>query len=170
MPWSCLRPLQQSREGGNANACFFCFVLHLSCLQFPFIVAIPGQVCVTCTILTRGGMQMHLFAVSTCIPPPPEQKPCEGFAAQQDRQMTCPAWAGGWTGPRPSVSDASGPMGTGRACEGCLRCFAASPAIPRPCPPPAGQPVDGPRSTACVNVRGLLGPLLPHPMGLGGAV
>ena len=57
---------------------YFFFFLHLSCLQFLFVVAIHGQICVACTILTGGGgMQMHLFAficifeVSTCIPRPP---------------------------------------------------------------------------------------------------
>ena len=63
--------------GGAANA----FFLHLFCLQFPLIVAIHGQVCVTCTILTGvgGGCNciyllffcIAFFAVSTCTPPPP---------------------------------------------------------------------------------------------------
>ena len=49
---------------------FLAFFLHLSCLQFPFIVAIHGQVFVTCTILTRGAganafICIAFFAVST---------------------------------------------------------------------------------------------------------
>ena len=66
--------------GGDAKACFFVFLdfmkavvffghllhpffSHVFCLQFPFIVAIHGQICLTCIILTvGGGVQMHLFA------------------------------------------------------------------------------------------------------------
>ena len=87
-----------ARGGGGERKCIFfafflhlkeavCFcvfflhifgiLLHLSCLQFPFIVAIHGQVCVTCTIWTGGGMQMHLhfffashFLQSQLAPPP----------------------------------------------------------------------------------------------------
>ena len=83
--------------GGDANAfffiflhikeavffCIFCiffaFFLHMSCLQFPFNVAIHGQICSADSRWQGGGGQMHVFAffriaffaVSTCIPPPP---------------------------------------------------------------------------------------------------
>ena len=62
--------------GGDANAFFLQFFSHLSCLQFPFIMAIHGQVCVTCTTLTGGGgganalICIACFAVSTWTPPP----------------------------------------------------------------------------------------------------
>ena len=69
---------------------FLHFFLHLCCLQFPFIAAIHGQICVRCTILIRGGdarafICIYLHCIS-CIsqlasPPPPRcmiavAKPC----------------------------------------------------------------------------------------------
>ena len=50
--------------------CLFCIFFFAS--AFPFIVAIHGQICVTCAIL-RGGGQMHLFAFfwSLNLHPPP---------------------------------------------------------------------------------------------------
>ena len=68
---------------GGCKCMFFAhFVWLLSCLQFPCIVAIHGQGCVTCTILTRGAdkIQMRSFAFFSpshlspsqlASPPPP---------------------------------------------------------------------------------------------------
>ena len=79
-------PGTRSGGGGDANA-FLCFFFwHLSCLQFPFIVAIQGQFCVTCTILTGWGGGCHFiylhflhrlfFSLNLqppAPPPPPEE-------------------------------------------------------------------------------------------------
>ena len=65
-------------QGGGlffASFAFFLHFFHLSCLQFPCIVAIHGQVCVTCTILTGGGRNANAFICIFCSldlhPPPP---------------------------------------------------------------------------------------------------